>query len=409
MSQVQSFCVLPWLHLATHPHGGVSLCCRVDYTDGVGMSFNQKGESREFLNLNHSNLSDVMNSDSFKEARAQMLQGKWPKACMGCHKEEASGLKSKRQRENEYFDFSVLKAKSLTSPIGEIKPQFEYLELRLGNLCNLKCRTCNPYSSTKWTQDYRQLEENLDFVRKYDRSAIFSWAEDETFWQNAFECSKNLKLLFINGGEPTLIKQHWGYLENLIESGLAKNIEIKYNINMTFLPAKAKDIWKKFKSVFIGASIDDLGPRNSYIRHGADWNLIEENLLKIKSWGIPIAIEQTVSVMNVFYLDEVEKYTQKVGVGYGLNFVYDPSFLAVDILPTETKALVLSKLRKSGYSERWLKHVEAHLQSTSNKDLFAQFLKYTRELDQMRGENFQTTFAEFAKILNSTQSEIYAE
>jgi hypothetical protein len=40
-----------------------------------------------------------------------------------------------------------------------------------------------------------------------------------------------LKLLFINGGEPTLIKQHWAYLEKLIKAGLAENIEIKYNIN----------------------------------------------------------------------------------------------------------------------------------------------------------------------------------
>jgi organic radical activating enzyme len=393
-----SFCVLPWLHLATHPHGGVSLCCRVDYTDGIGMSFNQIQENRNFLNLNSNKISETINSDSFKKARIEMLGGRWPQACLGCKKEESSGLKSKRQRENEYFDFDLKKAALLTDASGEIKPSFEYLELRLGNLCNLKCRTCNPYSSSKWTQDYQVLESKLDFVRKYDQNAQFNWAEDENFWNEAYQSSKSLKLLFINGGEPTLIKQHWAYLEKLIAAGLAKNIEIKYNINMTYLPTKAQEIWKSFKSVFIGASVDDLRERNSYIRHGASWNLIEENLLKIKSWSIPIAIEQTVSAMNVFYVDEMEAYTKQIGIGYGLNFVYDPDFLAAEVLPSKTKQIVLEKLKSSNYSERWYQHIEAALKNQPDANLWAQFLKYTEELDQMRSENFKKTFSQFAEL-----------
>ena len=395
----ESFCVLPWIHLATHPHGGVSLCCRVDYTDGIGMAFNQVSQNKKFLNLNQSSVSEIINADSFKSARLDMLRGQWPKACLGCKKDEISGIKSKRQRENEYFSFTQENASKITTDVGLIQPNFEYLELRLGNLCNLKCRTCNPYSSSKWTEEYEKVESQLEFVRKYDRQAIFKWPDDQEFWENAFQSSTNLKLLFINGGEPTLINQHWTYLERLVLSGRSQNIDIKYNINMTFLPPKAKEIWKSFKSVFVGASIDDINQRNSYIRHGADWNLIEENLLKIKSWNIPIAIEQTVSAMNVYYLDEVEKYSKKIGVGYGLNFVYDPPFLAVDIIPEKLKPLILKKLNKNGYSSQWYKHVEAHFKTESKLILWRQFFEYTKKLDMLRNESFEAIFPDYAEII----------
>lgn len=395
MNKNKSFCVLPWIHLATHPHGGVSLCCRVDYTNSEGMAFDRRAKGKKILNLNTEPLSEVINSESFREARLQMLQGRWPKACLGCHKDESAGLKSKRLHENEYFDFDIHKAQAVTDSSGRVSAQFQYLELRLGNLCNLKCRTCSPYSSSKWTQEYRILENTLDFVKPYRKALVSSWTEDEKIWKDIFESSKQLKLLFINGGEPTLIKQHWSYLERLIEEGLAGNIDIKYNINMTILPAKAKDIWKKFKSVTIGASIDDLNERNSYIRHGSNWNLIEENLLKIKSWGIPITIEQTVSVMNVYYLDEVERYAEKIGVGYGLNFVYDPNYLAIDVLPKKLKDHVLKKLKKANYSERWLQHVEAHFKTQAAPQLWPRFLAYTKKLDQLRKESFEKTFFEF--------------
>ena len=44
---MNTFCVLPWIHLATHPHGGTSLCCVTDFKDGAGMS--KDGET--FYNL----------------------------------------------------------------------------------------------------------------------------------------------------------------------------------------------------------------------------------------------------------------------------------------------------------------------------------------------------------------------
>jgi hypothetical protein len=77
-----------------------------------------------------------------------MLSGITPPACSVCEKNENIGVDSKRQYEREMFSsFTSEKAQSITDENGYIKEgdlNFEFIELRLGNVCNVACRTCNP-------------------------------------------------------------------------------------------------------------------------------------------------------------------------------------------------------------------------------------------------------------------------
>ena len=92
----KTFCALPFVHLATHPHGGVTLCCVSDFTNAMNSSKNYDGKLVQYLNLNENSINEVLNSDYFKEVRQQMLLGKKPEACMRCYNEESAGLQSKR-------------------------------------------------------------------------------------------------------------------------------------------------------------------------------------------------------------------------------------------------------------------------------------------------------------------------
>ena len=396
---MSTHCPLPWNHLATHPQGDVSFCCRVEFKNSIGMSFDgaPKG-SRTFYNLNRDSLAGILNSDSFKETRLKMLKGERPEACSGCYKAEDCGIASKRLTEGLKFGLSLEDLARRTNEFGEIVPDIEYAELRLGNLCNLKCRTCNPNSSSKWHTEYGPMQEQLGFVTKYDLKADFNWAVKEEFWADFLSCSSRLKMLYINGGEPTLISQHWTFLEKLIELGLSENIEIKYNINMTYLPANAFSIWKNFKSVYVGASIDDLDGRNSYIRYGADWEKILQNLRLIKDAGFAVAIEQTVSVYNIFYLDEMMAFSQKENLGYGVNFVYDPDFLSISCLPEKIRLVVLEKLR-GRISEQHMAEINSYFKVAEDLKLWGQFKTYNEYLDKSRSEVFAEAFSEFADIL----------
>ena len=400
-----TFCPLPWQHLATHPHGGVTLCCISDHTDGLNRARNYKETYDEFLDLNKNTIKQHINSDYYKEVRLQMLNNIKPKACMRCYKEEDKGIKSKRQHEATVFpSYTADYASKLTSEDGSIDMDLRFVELRLGNVCNVRCRTCNPASSSRWVADYKKIVDSLEFVNDgyswLDHKHDFQWPEDENFYEDLFKCAPNLEVLYINGGEPTLIKAHWKFLEMLVESGRSKNIILWYNINMTNLPDKAIPLWKEFKEARVCPSIDDLDHRNKYIRYPTEWSDVEKNLDTIMQVPeLNVRITQTVSAYSYIYLDEFLNWAP---VPVDMNFVYDPDYLSPGILPPVVRHEAHAKFRKTMGN----RHELGTLLSMYNDDdwdevKWEHFCRYNDELDKIRNhENgWREIFPELITIL----------
>jgi len=394
---MNTFCSLPWIHLATHPDGGVTLCCISDHTNAMSRSKNI--DPLEYKNLNNDSIQDIMNSDYFKKTRLEMLNGEIPEACKRCFAEEKNGIRSKRIEENEKFLFSDDLARAITSDDGAIPVNFKFVELRLGNLCNLKCRTCNPVSSTQWIKPHNEMKKDLSFVTNYETKINSNWTENDEFWQDLFEHSNDLELIYINGGEPTLVEKHWVYLEELIRRGYNKQITLWYNINMTQVPDKLIDLWKQFKKVQLTCSIDDLYERNDYIRTGSSWSIIESNLEKVRKipW-LNTSICQTVSWLNVYYVDDFVGYMNDKGLHTHLNFVYDPKFLSVQVLPNVLKNKVLEKSKN--LNDWQLNSIASQFTSEDKSDLFAKGIQYNNWLDKKSCSNFQDIFPDWFKILN---------
>lgn len=386
-------CVLPWIHLATHPEGTVSLCCISDHTNNMSSAQNLKNGGNIVLNLNSDTIDNVINSDLFNNTRIAMINGIKPASCQRCYQEESHTGYSKRILENSKFIIDDYEA--ITNNDGTITPNFRFIELRLGNVCNVKCRTCNPSSSTQWISEYSKLQNELPFVTNYENKLNAKWIHNDAFWNELLAHSADLELIYINGGEPTLVEKHWTYLERLIDANLHKQITLWYNINMTNLPDSLINIWKKFKKVIIHASIDDIGERNSYIRKGTNWHDVEENILKLKSlpW-IHTEITQTVSWLNVYYIPEFKDYFSQHNLLSHVNLVYDPIFLNAGIIPKSAKEKLLSKL--NGQKFNWLTTIMKH-----NTDLekFKEGIAYNNWLDTYRKERYQEHFSEWADIL----------
>jgi len=385
-----TFCPLPWMHLATHPEGTSSLCCISDHTNS--MSFARTNGKK--LNLNQNKVIEIVNSDFFVQTRNEMRNGIKPQACLRCYQEEDLNLQSKRKLElsrygTDYDDIN-----------GIIKPNFKFIELRLGNLCNAKCRTCNPASSTQWISEYNKLQSELNFVTIYDNKINSNWTQSDEFWNDLLSHSQDVELIYINGGEPTLVEKHWNYLERLIEHGLNKQIKLWYSINMSNLPNQLLDIWKNFKEVEVHCSIDDLGKRNDYIRKGTKWDDVEYNLQKLKenSW-INTSVTQTISWMNIYYVPEFMEYFNNLNIKVQSNIVYDPKFYSVRILPETLKYKLTDKLKN-------YQHLLSHVSKDENVEMFKQGIKYNKWLDESRNETYQNTFSEFYKILHDLFTEI---
>ena len=388
-----TFCPLLFQHLATHPHGGVTHCCVADHRNSLSSS----RDGDRYYNLNRDTVFDTMNSQSYRKARLEVLEGKKPKACIRCYSEEAKGMASKRTEEiKNYPEYTVEVARDATDSDGFMKDvQLEFVELRLGNVCNVACRTCNPASSSKWRNDYDALQKKTTFkLTTYDTMEGFRWPERDGFWEDLLQHCDRVKTFYINGGEPTLIKEHFRFLERLVDLGKT-DIKLWYNINMTNMNDKVIDLWKKFDHVKVSCSIDDLEDRNHYIRYPTQWDSVIKNFLRLKKEGFEIDVTQTVSWMNYSTLGDFYNFFHREhGVWVHHNYVYDPEILSPAVLPKEMRDRIHKKF--SNVFESWkLKEFENMFGGADRKDKWQKAIEYTKNLDEIRKQDIKDYLPEF--------------
>ena len=393
-----TFCPLLFQHLATHPHGGVTHCCIADHRQSLSSS----RDGDRFYNLNRDTVHDTMNSDSYKKARLEVLDSKKPKACLRCYAEEAKGMNSKRVEEiKNYPEYTIDVARKVTDSTGYMKDvQLEFVELRLGNTCNVACRTCNPASSSKWRNDYDALRKATTFqLTDYNTMEGFRWPERDGFWEDLLQHCDHVKTFYINGGEPTLIKEHFRFLERLVELGKT-DIKLWYNINMTNMNEGVIDLWKKFDHVKISCSIDDLGDRNHYIRYPTKWNDVERNFLRLKEEGFEIDVTQTVSWMNYSTLgDFYNIFHKKHEVWVHHNYVYDPDVLSPSVLPKSVRDEI-HKSFEGVFDETIFNQLKNMFSGPDKPKKWEQAKEYTRNLDEIRKQNIVDYLPEFKDLFS---------
>jgi len=398
-----TFCPLLFQHLATHPHGGVTHCCVADHKNAISSS---KDNDTRYYNLNRDTVHDTFNSKTFRDARLKVLNGEKPQACLRCYEEESKGIRSKRVEElYNYSDYTLEIAQTAVDNTGYISDvQFEFVELRLGNVCNVACRTCNPASSSKWVNDYNKLAEveknsKYSFINQNLTKSMegFRWPEREEFWEDLLQHCDRVKTFYINGGEPTLIKQHFKFLQRLIDMGKT-DIKLWYNINMTNINEEIIDIWRQFDLVKVSCSIDDLGRRNEYIRYPTKWEDVMRNFLRLKEEKFEMDITQTLSWMNYmsaadFYDFFVNQHNTKVNH----NFVYDPSILSPGVLPKEMRNSAHETF-VNVFPENIYNQFTNMFSNDDNTLMWKRAIAYTNALDKIRNQNISDYLQEFKCI-----------
>jgi len=390
----EPFCVLPFIHLATHPIGTVTPCCITDMEND--MSTAKKDGLNVFLDKDK--LSDISNSENFKKIRKKMLNGEFPSECKTCYFYEKNKVYSKRMESNLKFAHLIDDSINNTNDDGSLKKiNYKYIELRLGTVCNLKCVTCNPFSSNRWNEDV-DVFKNTEFEKNYFKCDIRTeWFRNTKFYDELLEHCDELEEIWINGGEPTLIKEHAYFLEKLIINEKSKNINLHYSINMTSIPDKFIEIWKQFKHVRLHLSIDDLYERNDYIRYGSKWENIFENFLKIIKYKEIFRIEvcQTVSALNVSNINEFKKFANQYDMILAHNYVHHPSFLHVSVIPDEMKEEILNNIGDLREDEKI--RLLAELKNDTDLVNLNKFYEFINLLDTQRNLKIGESLSEWKK------------
>ena len=394
------FCVLPWIHLATHPIGTVTPCCVSDMTNGVSTAAKPE-DDRQLLFMTKDSLDSIANSKRFKAVRKQMLEGEYPEICKNCYKYEQGGVDSKRIEENKVWEKYIEDCFKNTNPDGSLKEvNYKYVELRLGTVCNLKCTTCNPFSSNRWHQDLHALE-GTEFTKQYYRTDIRTeWYRDYSFYDELYSKCEGLEEVWINGGEPTLIKEHSYFLEKFIKDGTSKKIDLHYSLNCTRMPDHFIETWKQFRRVRIHLSIDDLAERNHYIRYPSDWKTIMNSFYKILKYRDIFNLEvcQTVSALNVFNIDKFKKFTLDHDLIVGHNFVHYPSHLQVNLIPDEMKHHIVDNLKHLREDE--IQRLKIELFKEFNPKDVDRFYSFISLMDKARKVDIRNYLPEWKKYFD---------
>lgn len=399
MALPEKICILPWISIETSPIGTARPCCLAK--DEITY-FDEQGQEHKY-NLKTHTLEEIYNSRYMQVLRRDFLYGQKPSTCQRCWDEEAAGRTSKRInsriRLKEYYD---------NVDWNNLNPdQLWFIDLKLGNICNLKCRICGSWSSSKWAK------EEIDYVPGIDRKTHLAYTflqegawprESEIFWDNLRTLLPNIKYLEFTGGEPFLIEQHFDLLRYAVEHDYAKNIEIHYNTNGTVFP-DSHTLWAHFKHVEVAFSIDNTGDRFEYERYGANWNEVQTNLEKfnqLRSAKMSTQLCTTINVQNVYYLPEICDWisTQTFDHIY-FNMLHDPWHMCISKMTPQAQNLVIDRLTAHRFSPKHKAEILRIIQFIKNGEGSdgQEFLRKMQITDQYRQQNLRDTHKEIAEAM----------
>jgi len=343
----KTFCVLPWISLETSPIGTVRPCCLADdeITDDSGRKFN----------LNDDSLITIQNSTYMEKLRQQFLDGKMPETCRKCWDEEKVGRTSKRMNTQVRLEPLIKDIKEW----GQSANDLQFLDLKLGNICNLKCRICGSWSSSTFAAEEIKCSENKEFHRNMNKMG--AWPRTATsFWSELDFLSGDIRYLEFTGGEPFMIREHFEFLQRLADKNLASRIEIHYNTNGTQYPKEFLDVWKHFKHVEIAFSIDNVGKRFEYERTGAKWDMVNYNIkkfIKLREENLNISLQLccTINIYNVLYLEDIFNWEHFQDFNYvHWNMLHDAPQNCIKSLPENAKDAVHDELLMADVDDKTL-------------------------------------------------------
>lgn len=352
-------------------------------------------------------------------------------ACWRCHDEERRGHLSERiqnliqYEQQDLDDFAANGVHSNELEIG----------IKFSNLCNLACRSCNPYDSSMFgkltglTQPYADISVDISESAEH-------WAKIVEY---IYDKQKTEKQIIIHpiGGETFLQPGLYKLMDWLIAQGVAKNISFRITTSLaTAISQQLEDRFRQFKNVELLASVDSVGENFHYVRWPAQFDKIQRNLITVKRlfdecpevfkrfWVLPIF-----SLNNIFYLPDILEFWAAWSEENGIkpmmdtHHLYRPPFLVIDILPSHYRSHLVEilDLCRDGLEGRWsswigtktlmgyVKTTAEMLRSDGDQDesMFQHYLRFTADYDRRTGADSFSANSRLFDLLVPEHVDIY--
>ena len=390
-------CAHAWTGVHVWPNGETGVCCdyREIICDNNGQPFNIKTHT----------IDEILASDYMNRVREQFRQGQLLPACDNCWRNEQAGGESKHS-------LTPYKLSNIYPRINwesDSVDNMGFVGGHLGNLCNLKCRICNPmFSSSIAAEEINQEPETAVKAHPVYRLLTDNrWSRNsERFWQMLRDRSDQICNFEFLGGEPLLLRENIEFMQWLIDTGHSQQAAFEFVTNGTQYP-EIFDQAHRFHRLTVTISIDDTGPRFESQRHGADWNQVVKNLQRFVACRdandtMKIGVCITVNIQNVLYLPELVVWLASQGIDhYYYNVLVSPEWLSIDQLTPGARSMVINRLTAADLPEQdrvKLMYVINCVRSAATSD-GSVFRQRMQAKDQIRKENFVLTHQEIAEAM----------
>jgi len=400
-TQEQVFCMLPWTYLHVRADGSSRPCCM--------------WSGSPLANARSAPLAGLWNSPVMKALRADMMNGRPVAGCERCYEDERSGFWSMRQRNLVEWDRHRSRI-GLTAPDGTLPPRpVPSVDIRFSNVCNLRCRTCDPTQSSAWAADAQALGSPVEggAIQK-------PYADWDSLWRQLQPLlEEGLEEMVFFGGEPLIMEEHYRILDFLIARGFT-SVRLRYNTNFSTLRFQGRDVidlWSRFRDVRVIASLDGSGRRGEYLRKGLCWDAAvanREEMLR-RCPEVVFSISATLSIFNALHLPDFHREWGEKGYidrdEFALNMLVAPEIYRAQALPPALKQRVLEAYRR--HQETFLDAdgsaahdfaAAAHFIAAQDRsEQLPGFVAMTRRLDQLRGEDCREVFPELAALFEAAE------
>lgn len=392
-----TFCSIPWLHLHATTTGEIAPCCISDPKLPLG-------------DLKTQDLNDIINGQKMKTMRLNMLSNQPCSECVKCYDVESANMVSRRQLENQrwaHLQDTIVKNTNRDGSINSFAPTS--VDLRLNNICNLKCRTCSgQYSNQLAVEEKKIFNNSINFNKTLtsdQRMRIFN---------KIIKVIDQTEVVYFAGGEPLIMREHYAILDRLISLGKT-NLEIFYNTNFTNLTYKDKnvlDYWKQFSNIKIAASIDGHGKTLEYTRHGAIWELIQHNLQMLNEQcpHVNFTVTSTVSLLSAESIMELQQQWHTQGIlnidKFAIHPVLEP-YLNLQMLKSHHKTELSKKIKEhcswletvgaNTLRDEWL-NLEIFMLADDKTYAISEFREVHKLRDLERREKFELVYPQYKDL-----------
>jgi len=377
---------MPFVSMSNTNRGDYRICC----------------ESFEFgPSIQLDDATIIWNGEFYKKIRLDLVNGVKHPNCSACWRvDEFNGYST---RQNETAKYTQTQIESILDNLqedGTLTLMPTLFDLKLGNLCNLKCITCCQLSSSLhetevklWQAQDVKLPGLIEFIEiKFkDQNQQYRLDRDNfvAIFNNLKSVLGTITNLRLVGGEP-LINPFTHFIINNLDD-YSKNIELEIITNVTEIDKDLVSKFKNFKSVRVTCSIDHIdATKFNYIRYPADYTQCRENFEYLQTLDIILEISLTLSIFNIFDFEAILTEFDKFNLdAISFNFASDPDYFSIKYLEPEQKR---DLIRRVGL------FFNQPLAILKNKNL-ANYLRSTTNFLNSQQDNFSDVVKERTRVL----------